>query len=316
MLRTSRSLILLLAVVLGLGASAFATPTPIGSLTITGGERTSGGVWDSGTVTATIDGHSISIAYGQYSTPASIASSLGATISQTCSFPVYAHAVGAVLNFYTKNGSIISSATLSSTSSNPSIFQQGSFSINNAGMPTAAPTLTLATSGTPSANGSAVTFTATISNGVTGTVTFYDSGIIIGSGSISGSTATFSTSSLALGTHTITAGWTGNTSYYGVISSPLTQTVSGPGIANVYPATAMVGDLLELTGSGFGSAQGGSTITVDGLPALAAYWSDGRVVVEVPSGSSNGAVKATVNSMSSGAAFSVAQPGSSSNTCN
>ena len=90
----------------------------------------------------------------------------------------------------------------------------------------AAPTLTVATSGSPSISGTSVTFTATISSGPTGTITFYDSGTAIGTGTISGTTATFTTSSLAVGSHSITAGWTGNADYSAVTSSAISQVVN------------------------------------------------------------------------------------------
>ena len=48
MSRTFRNLILLLGVVLGFCGRAFAAPTPIGSVTITGAEQSSGGVRDTG----------------------------------------------------------------------------------------------------------------------------------------------------------------------------------------------------------------------------------------------------------------------------
>ena len=90
----------------------------------------------------------------------------------------------------------------------------------------ATPTLSVATSLTPSTYGGSVTFTATISNGLTGEVMFFDSGTSIGTGTLSGVTATFATSALAAGAHTITASWAGNTNYNAVTSSAVTQTVS------------------------------------------------------------------------------------------
>jgi RHS repeat-associated protein len=101
------------------------------------------------------------------------------------------------------------------------------------------PTLTVATSSTPSNRGTAVTFTATISNGLTGTITFYNNGTAIGTGAVSGSTATFTTSSLASGAYSITASWPGNSSYGSVTSSAITQTVnpvwdSGTVTLNIY----------------------------------------------------------------------------------
>lgn len=97
------------------------------------------------------------------------------------------------------------------------------------------PTLVVATSRTPSSQGGSVTFTATISSGPTGTLTFYDNNISIGSGTISGTAATFATSTLAAGMHIINAGWLGNADYNPVNSDPITQVVEyfaipGPGI--------------------------------------------------------------------------------------
>src|SRR5580658_147202 len=88
------------------------------------------------------------------------------------------------------------------------------------------PTLSVATSGTPSTYGGSVSFTATISSGPTGTVTFYDGGTSIGTATISGTTAKYTTTTLKAGTHTITAGWAGNADYNSVSSGSITQTVN------------------------------------------------------------------------------------------
>jgi hypothetical protein len=122
-------MIMLLVVLLCLSGRGFAA-TALGSITIAGAEQSSGATWDTGTVTATINGVSVSFAYGQFSTPAAIASALGALISQKCSMPVYAHAVGNTLTFYQKGSNTISSASITSVSSNPSLFSSNSFQIN------------------------------------------------------------------------------------------------------------------------------------------------------------------------------------------
>jgi len=49
-----------------------------------------------------------------------------------------------------------------------------------------------------------------IANGVSCTVLFYDGANLLGSGTINGTTATYLTSALAAGTHTITASWAGD----------------------------------------------------------------------------------------------------------
>ena len=88
------------------------------------------------------------------------------------------------------------------------------------------PTLSVATSASPSTYGGAVTLTATISNGPTGVVTFYDGGAAIGAGSLNGTTATFTTSSLSAGSHSITAAWAGNSTYCAATSGAVPQVVT------------------------------------------------------------------------------------------
>jgi hypothetical protein len=73
-----------------------------------------------------------------------------------------------------------------------------------------------------------VTFTATVTAGATGTVTFKDGGATIGIATVSGNQATFTTSSLALGDHSITAVYSGNGSFSSSTSPVLKQTVSPP----------------------------------------------------------------------------------------
>ena len=90
--------------------------------------------------------------------------------------------------------------------------------------------LGLSSSDTKVANGTAVTLTATIgsTHNPTGTVTFYDAGTSIGTGTVSGGVATLSSSTLTVGTHAITATYSGDdnnsTSKSSVV---LEQTVTG-----------------------------------------------------------------------------------------
>ena len=92
------------------------------------------------------------------------------------------------------------------------------------------PTLTLTTSGTPSLYGGLVTFTATISpSGPSGTVTFNDNGMPISGSTISLSgttTAVYATTSLPSGTNSITASYSGDSSFTPVTSNTITQTVT------------------------------------------------------------------------------------------
>src|SRR5580700_7101549 len=86
---------------------------------------------------------------------------------------------------------------------------------------------TLASSANPSTYGSSVKFTATVApSAATGTVTFKDGTTTLGTGTLSGGTATYTTSKLAVGSHSITAVYGGNSTYNGSTSSILTQTVN------------------------------------------------------------------------------------------
>ncbi len=101
-------------------------------------------------------------------------------------------------------------------------------------------TTSLASSSNPSVSGQSVTLTATVSiasAGATavanpsGTVTFYDSGVCIGTGTLSGTatdTATFTTSVLGTGNHPITAAYTSGDGSFNAspVSAPINQTVS------------------------------------------------------------------------------------------
>ncbi len=88
-------------------------------------------------------------------------------------------------------------------------------------------TTTLSSSLNPSTYGSTVTFTAKVSpSAATGTVTFKNNGTSIGTANLSGGTATFQISTLAVGSNPMTASYGGNSTYSGSTSSTLTQTVN------------------------------------------------------------------------------------------
>ena len=224
MSRTSRNFILLLAVLLGLGGRAIASPTLIGSTSISGSEQiSSGGVSDTGNITATFNGVTVSVPYNQYSTQVTVASWLAAAISQKCSFPVYAHAVGAVINFYKKGSSVVNSATISSTSNNPSLFSSSSFAATALGWDTS---VSLASNLNPSTLGAYVTLTATVSPAsATGLVSFYNGSSLLAETPVVSGNASFVTGSLPAGSSSLTATYNGSTTYFGSTSPVLTQEV-------------------------------------------------------------------------------------------
>ncbi len=93
----------------------------------------------------------------------------------------------------------------------------------------AASTSTGITSGTnPSVHGQPVTFTATVTSSVgtpTGDVSFLDGTTLLGTGTLSGGVATFTTSALSTASHTINADYPGTT-VFAASSGSVTQTVN------------------------------------------------------------------------------------------
>jgi uncharacterized repeat protein (TIGR03803 family) len=110
---------------------------------------------------------------------------------------------------------------------NPEATQDFTLTVNQAST-----TTTLTPSVNPSVTGQSVTFTATVSGSSgtptpTGSVTFYANGTPLGSDTLNGSgVAIWSTSTLAVGSQTITANYGGDSNYAGSESANLTQTVN------------------------------------------------------------------------------------------
>jgi hypothetical protein len=182
-----------------------------------------------------------------WATPAAItygtalsSTQLGATSGGVAGSFVYSPNSGTVL----AAGSQSLSVTFTPTDTTDYSMSTGSVTLT---VNKATPALSVATSGTPSTYGGSVTFTATVSSGPSATVTFFDSGNAIGTGTISGTTATFTTNTLTAGTHTITAGLASSTNYNAVTSSAITQTVSKatPSIVWTNPSPITYGTALS-----------------------------------------------------------------------
>ncbi len=87
-------------------------------------------------------------------------------------------------------------------------------------------TTTLATSPANTQYGDPVTLTATVTNGATGTVSFFNGAVLLGTGTVSGGTATLATTRLPAGSQTITAVYNGDGTYASSSSGPVTVTVA------------------------------------------------------------------------------------------
>jgi hypothetical protein len=121
----------------------------------------------------------------------------------------------------------------------------------------ASTTTTLTSSANPSLYGQSVTFTATVaavspgSGTPSGTVTFEDSGNVIGTRTLSAGQATYSTSTLTVGSHTITAVYGGDTNFSASTSSVVTQLVQTHTQTSLttYPNPSVAGQSVTLTAS-------------------------------------------------------------------
>jgi uncharacterized protein (DUF2141 family) len=148
--------------------------------------------------------------------------------------------------------------------------------INSSPIPSIA-TVTITTTANPTIINVPVQFTAKLAGpsgatAPTGTVTFYDAGVSLATATVSSGVATFSTSSLAAGQHSITAQYSGDTNYDAANSPALTQKVLQtsaktplvvPAIPTLTaPATPIAGDkaIVALTINNEGGAAANGTV--------------------------------------------------------
>jgi pectin methylesterase-like acyl-CoA thioesterase len=146
----------------------------------------------------------------------------------------------------------------------------------------AVPAIVLQSSANPSIGQSAITLTATVSSTVglpTGTINFLDGTTALGSGVLSGGTATLTLSTLAVGLHSITAVYAGDATFASLASATLTQTVEdfNLSIASGTPTslTLLPGGTgvlsFTLAPSGGATFPAAVTLSLSGLPSGATY---------------------------------------------
>ena len=145
-----------------------------------------------------------------------------------------------------------------------------------------ASTTAVSSSVEPSVYGQSVTFTATVSATApgegtpTGNVTFYDGSTALDTETLSGGSATFSTSSLAVGTHSITAIYGGDTNFNSSTSTAFSQVVNQDGSAAVVTSSvnpSVLTQAVTFTATVTAAAPGsgtptGTVIFYDGSTAL------------------------------------------------
>jgi pseudomonalisin len=119
-----------------------------------------------------------------------------------------------------------------------------------------ATTTALASSVNPAVQGVPVTFTATVAtvgaDPPTGSVTFSDGSTTLGSGNLNGSQiATFTTSTLAVGSNSITASYSGDANNAASTSSILSQTITAPDFVLTNTGSTTVTVLAGVTATGY-----------------------------------------------------------------
>jgi len=155
-----------------------------------------------------------------YGTPLS-ATQLNATAGEVAGAFVYAPPAGTVL----AAGEQTLSVTFTPTDSADYALANSSVSLTVA---KAGAMAAVISSANPVLEKNSVTFTATVSSTAgtpPGLVRFYDGTTLLGSGTLSAGTATFSAATLATGDHSITAQYGGSADFLAVTSSALTQIV-------------------------------------------------------------------------------------------
>ncbi len=153
---------------------------------------------------------------------------------------------------------------------------------------------------TSGAVGQAVTITGTNFGSATGTVTFNGTTAQIGSWTDT-SIATTVPTGATTGLVVVIAGNTGSNGVDFTVQGP------SPNITALYPTTGVVGALVTIEGSNFGSTQG--NVIFNGTTAPIIKWSGSKISTKVPTGATSGNVVVTVGSaVSNGVDFTVGAP--------
>jgi len=170
--------------------------------------------------------------------------------------------------------------------------------------PIITPTTTaVATSGTPSVFGQQVSFTATVTpsasnpNPMTGTVTFKDGAVTLGSVPLSAGVAIFNTTALSVGGHSITASYGGDNQFGSSTSAAVTQVVNQAATTTALAVSsnpANFGQTVTLT----------ATVTVGapgtGTPTGTVNFLDGTTSTSLGTAVLNSAGSATISTSSLG----------------
>ena len=144
-------------------------------------------------------------------------------------------------------------------------------------------TVSVTASPDPVVSGNSVTFTATVHGTTgnptpTGTVQFVDGGTNLGNGNVTAGVATFSTSALTPGQHTISANYGGDGNYNGssaTVTEGVQRTTTATLTASANPAVAGTSITFTMQVTGTGATPTGTITLLDGSSTLAIRSLDG-----------------------------------------
>jgi RHS repeat-associated protein len=163
-------------------------------------------------------------------------------------------------------------------------------------------TTTIGSSAPTPVYGQAVTFTATVTSGgnpvTTGTVSFTEGSTVLGTGTLNSSGhASFTTSTLAVGNHSVTAGYAGGGNYSPSTSAPLLQSVNTDPTTTTLTSSAnpsVFGQSVTFTARVTASSPG------SGVPSGTVTFKDGSVTLGTAPVFSNNLATFYINALTVG----------------
>jgi sugar lactone lactonase YvrE len=91
------------------------------------------------------------------------------------------------------------------------------------------------------------------------------------------------------------------------VSSTTVSIFAAPTISSITPNSGSIGTVVTISGANFGTTQGSSTVTFNGITATPSSWSNTSIMAPVPTGASSGPLVVTVaGAPSNGVQFTVA----------
>lgn len=155
----------------------------------------------------------------------------GSTNTVSATLPVGTAPVSVAVNAATNQAYVVNLCGDTTTGCDSATPPGGSISVIDGATELASTTTIVSANNNPQLAGQEVTFTATVTSGSagtpTGTVAFYDGTTELGTGTLTSSAAaTYQTSSLAAGSHSITAVYSGDANFAGSTSAALVETIN------------------------------------------------------------------------------------------